>query len=290
MYKGRKENDLAESGESAFNLGFDLDGETIWRNKARRLPGGDSFLKGPSIGGYGPRKGAYRILEILKEFDLKATWFIPAVMIEEHQAVVEKILDGGHEISHHGYDHTGRYGNTLEQQQEYVEKSQELFLKYTGRKACGMRPTGALLPETEKWLYDGGGFLYSSAGTSGEGIGYYYVNGEKTKGINVPCRDEQMDDYVQTVLHSYPAVLEGMPRIAAYDVVYTNWIREIEGMIKFGNIGSSAFHPQIAGTPGRAIILEHFCKYLAENRDIWCTTCKNIADYYRAELEGEKHE
>lgn len=41
------------------------------------------------------------------------------------------------------------YGNTLEQQQEYVEKSQELFLKYTGRKACGMRPTGALLPETE---------------------------------------------------------------------------------------------------------------------------------------------
>ena len=61
-------------------------------------------------------------------------------------------------------------------------------------------------------------------------------------------------------------------------------------MIKFGNIGSSAFHPQIAGTPGRAIILEHFCKYLAENRDIWCTTCKNIADYYRAELEGEKHE
>ena len=276
--------------KSAFNLGFDLDGETIWRNKARRLPGGDSFLKGPSIGGYGPRKGAYRILEILKEFDLKATWFIPAVMIEEHQAVVEKILDGGHEISHHGYDHTGRYGNTLEQQQEYVEKSQELFLKYTGRKACGMRPTGALLPETEKWLYDGGGFLYSSAGTSGEGIGYYYVNGEKTKGINVPCRDEQMDDYVQTVLHSYPAVLEGMPRIAAYDGVYTNWIREIVGMIKFGNIGSSAFHPQIAGTPGRAIILEHFCKYLAENRDIWCTTCKNIADYYRAELEGEKHE
>ena len=37
-------------------------------------------------------------------------------------------------------------------------------------------------------------------------------------------------------------------------------------------------------------VLEHFCKYLAENRDIWCTTCKNIADYYRAELEGEKHE
>ena len=91
----------------AFNLGFDLDGETIWRNKARRLPGGDSFLKGPSIGAYGPKKGALRILEILEEFGLKATWFIPAQMIEEHRETIEKILDGGHEIAHHGYDHKG---------------------------------------------------------------------------------------------------------------------------------------------------------------------------------------
>ncbi len=274
----------------AFNLGFDLDGETIWRNKARRLPNGDTFLKGPSIGGYGPKRGAARILEILKEYDIKATWFIPAVMIEEHQETVEKILDGGHEISHHGYDHTGRYGATLDAQQEWIGRSQELFLKYTGRRAYGMRPTGALLPETELWMYGEGGFRYSSAGTSGEGDGWYYVNGTATRGINVPCRDEQMDDYVQTVLHSYPAVLEGMPRIAAYDVVYANWVREIEGMVKFGNIGSSAFHPQIAGTPGRAVMLEKFCRYLADRGDIWCAPCIEIADWYRKALEEGRHE
>lgn len=274
----------------AFNLGFDLDGETIWRNKAGRLPNGDTFIKGPSIGAYGPKKGAFRILEILKNFDLKATWFIPAVMIAEHPETAERILEEGHEIAHHGWDHTGRYGSTPAEQQEYIGRCQDLFLKYTGRKAYGMRPTGALLPETEKWLYKEGGFLYSSAGTSGEGKGYYRVNGEKTGGINVPCRDEQMDDYVQTVLNSYPAVLEGMPRIASYDVVYSNWIREIEGMIRFGNIGSSAFHPQIAGTPGRAVVLERFCKHLADNRDVWCVPCLDIADYYRTQLEGENHE
>jgi len=274
----------------AFNLGFDLDGETIWRNKARRLPNGDTFLKGPSIGGYGPKRGALRILEILKEYDIKATWFIPAVMIEEHQETVEKILDGGHEISHHGYDHTGRYGDTLAAQQEWIGRSQELFLKYTGRRAYGVRPTGALLPETELWMYEEGGFRYASAGTSGEGDGWYYVNGTATKGINVPCRDEQMDDYVQTVLHSYPAVLEGMPRIAAYDVVYANWVREIEGMVRFGNIGSSAFHPQIAGTPGRAMMLEKFCRYLADRGDVWCAPCIEIADWYRKALEEGRHE
>ena len=77
--------------KSAFNLGFDLDGETIWRNKARRLPGGDSFLKGPSIGGYGPRKGAYRILEILKEFDFMETF--NACESQEVNGKAQKIAD-----------------------------------------------------------------------------------------------------------------------------------------------------------------------------------------------------
>ncbi len=275
-----------KGSKCAFNLGFDLDGETIWRNKARKLPGGEGFLKGPSIGAYGPKKGAARILEVLKEFELKATWFIPAVMIEEHQEIVEKILAEGHEIAHHGLDHTGRYGASLNEQQEYIGKCQETFLNYTGRLAYGIRPTGALLPETEKWLYREGGFRYSSAGTSGEGDGYYCVDGERTEGINIPCRDEQMDDYVQTVFHNYPAVLEGMPRIAAYDVVYDNWIREVCGMAKAGNCGSSAFHPQIAGTPGRAVMLEKFCAYLAKNQEVWCATCLEIADYCRKNLPG----
>lgn len=34
----------------AFNLGFDLDGETIWRNKARRLPGALHLSKGHPSG------------------------------------------------------------------------------------------------------------------------------------------------------------------------------------------------------------------------------------------------
>lgn len=273
----------------AFNLGFDLDGETIWRNKARRLNNGTTFIKGPSIGAYGPKKGAERILELLNEFGFKATWFIPAVMIEEHSRIIEKILEGGHEIAHHGFDHTGRYGDTLSEQQEYIGRSQDIFIKYTGIRAYGMRPTGTLLPETEKWLYDEGGFIYSSAGTSGEGKGYYYVNNEATKGINIPCRDEQMDDYVQTVLHSYPAVLEGMPRIASYDVVYSNWIRELEGMVKYENVGSSAFHPQIAGTPGRAVMLEKFCGYIAADKNIWCTSCIDIARHYKESLEDKNH-
>ena len=213
--------------KSAFALGFDMDGDTIWRNKTRCLPNGDSYIKGPSIGQYGTKKGALRVLEILEEFSLKSTWFIPANIVMEHPDVVEKILDLGHEIGHHGLDHTGEYGATFEEQRERIERCQEIFLKYTGRRAVGFRPTGALLPETERWIYSEGGFVYSSAGISGEACSWYEVEGEPTHAVNIPCRDEQMDDYVQTVFHSYPAVLVGMPRIAPYENAYSNWIREV---------------------------------------------------------------
>lgn len=276
--------------KTAFSIGFDLDGETIWRNKAVKLPNGEHLLKGISIGKYGPKKGANRILDILKEYDLKSTWFIPAEIVERYPALIEEILSNGHEIGHHGYDHRGNYGKNFDEQVETIERCQNIFKKYAGVKALGLRPTGEILPETLKWAYSEGGFVYSSAGISGEACDYFYINGEKTEAVNIPCRDEQMDDYVQTVLNSYPQVLEGMPRIAPYKNAYENWINEMEGMIRYGNSGSTAFHPQIAGTPGRAIMFEKFCKYLAENDDVWCAPCIDIANYFKNEMEGAANE
>jgi len=275
--------------KTAFNIGFDLDGETIWRNKAGRQLNGETYIMGPSIGRFGPVKGAFRILEILKEYDIKATWFVPAETIETFPDTIEAILKEGHELSHHGYDHRGNYGTTFEEQAAYLEKCQAVFEKYAGVKALGFRGTGPVLPETEKWMFTEGGFIYNSCGVSGEYCGWYSVNGERTNAINLPCRDEQMDDYVQTVFHSWPGVLEGMPRIAPYRNPYDNWVCEVEGMLRYGNSGSSAFHPQIAGTPGRAVMFERFCRYLADNKNIWCTTCEEIARYYIAENGGEGH-
>lgn len=272
--------------KSAFALGFDLDGETIWINKTRALPNGNAYIKGPSIGQYGTKKGALRILEILDEFDLKTTWFIPANNVQKYPELVETIKKHGHEIGHHGLDHTGEYGATFEEQRARIELCQSIFMKYVGKKAIGFRATGAVLPETERWMYSDGGFLYSSCGISGEACDYYRIAGVPTEAVNIPCRDEQMDDYVQTVLNSYPQVLVGMPRIAPYENAYRNWVHEIEGIVRYGNSGSTAFHPQIAGTPGRAVMFRRFCEYLAENKDVWCAPCEEIARYFIAAKEG----
>lgn len=269
--------------KSAFAFGFDMDGSTIWRNKAIKIEGGENFIKGPSIGDYGPNVGAYRLLEILDKYNFKATWFIPAENIIKYNDFVCKLLDEGHEIAHHDYDHKGEYGDTFEEQISFIEKCQDVFKEYLGVKAKGYRSTGAILkPETEKWMYSEGGFEYISGGRAGETCQFINIEGELTNGVIVPSRDSMMDDYMQTVFNTYPQVLVGLPRIAPYKNAYINWIHELEGMKEYGNAGSPAFHPQISGTPGRAMIIDEFCKYLVENeKEIWVTTCLNIAQYFK---------
>ena len=128
--------------------------------------------------------------------------------------------------------------------------------------------------------------MYSSAGISGEACSWYEVEGEPTHAVNIPCRDEQMDDYVQTVFHSYPAVLVGgCPASLLRERVLQLGPRGgrdgAHGKFRF-----HGFHPQIAGTPGRAVIFSSFCEYLASNRDVWCAPCIEIANYYKAVMEG----
>lgn len=271
--------------KTAFNMAFDLDGQTIWRNKIRHLPNGENYLKGPSVGSYGPVTAAYRILDILKEYNIKATWFTPATIVQENPELIKLILAEGHELSHHGYDHTSDYGKTPEEQIAYLEKAQKVFEEVAGVRAVGSRHTGGLLPETLKWMYTDGGYIYHTPGCNPEACEFFTVDGVKTKAVNI-AQPEELDDYVMSVMNSYPQVMVDMDPIACYKDIYSKFIHECEGAVKYGLTISAAFHPQVCGHPGRAQMLEDLCKYLSENKNIWCATCEDIAKYY-IEHNGE---
>ncbi len=58
-----------------------------------------------SHGGYDARVGIAKILELMKELGLKATFFVPGWTALAHPAACEPIVQAGHEIGHHGYLH-----------------------------------------------------------------------------------------------------------------------------------------------------------------------------------------
>ncbi len=61
-----------------------------------------------SFGGYEARVGAPKLLELLRNLGLKATFFITGWSVEAHPAMAEAILRDGHEIGHHGFHHCCR--------------------------------------------------------------------------------------------------------------------------------------------------------------------------------------
>ncbi len=89
--------------QCAVALTFDVDGETI--PLVRDRDHGHEKLTLISSAVYGPTVGVPRILDVLAEFGLKGTFFIPGFTAELHPDMVRRLVAEGHEVGHHGYLH-----------------------------------------------------------------------------------------------------------------------------------------------------------------------------------------
>ena len=58
-----------------------------------------------SQGEYGPHHAIYRLLRILKEESIKATFLTCGAIAERFPQAVQAILDHGHVVEGHGYNH-----------------------------------------------------------------------------------------------------------------------------------------------------------------------------------------
>src|SRR4051812_27596828 len=54
---------------------------------------------------FGPRVGVPRLLALLADCDLRATFFVPGLTAERYPGTVEQIAAAGHEIGHHSHSH-----------------------------------------------------------------------------------------------------------------------------------------------------------------------------------------
>src|SRR5687768_14029961 len=82
---------------------FDMDADSILHlahhSSADTRVGPRSFRR------YGLEAAAPRLVASYARFGRGRTFFLPAWCMERYPAAVETILQGGHEIAHHGYLH-----------------------------------------------------------------------------------------------------------------------------------------------------------------------------------------
>lgn len=92
---------------------------------------------------YGHRRGIFRVMETLAEFNVKATIMLSGVMAERHPEIVKELSDQGHDLVAHSYamDVIPVYLNEDEERAN-IRRTLDLIVKATG----GKRPTGWISP------------------------------------------------------------------------------------------------------------------------------------------------
>ena len=82
---------------------FDMDADSLLH--LAHHTSADTRVAALSMLRYGPEVAVPRLVDLYAQFGMRQTFFLPAWCMERYPAAVEVILNGGHEIAHHGYLH-----------------------------------------------------------------------------------------------------------------------------------------------------------------------------------------
>jgi len=107
-----------------------------------------------------------RILDILDEMGVKATFFVLGWIAEHHPGVVREICGRGHEIASHGYSHRLVYEQTPEEFREDIVRAKKVTEDVTGGPVLGYRAPSYSITLKSLWALDiliEEGFLYDSS-------------------------------------------------------------------------------------------------------------------------------
>lgn len=85
----------------------------------------------------GPAKNTTAdLLDILKQYDVKATFFVQGVNVDKRPELVARAQQEGHEIGNHTYDHKNLTKISMDEVNQQINKTADAV-----ERACGVRPT-----------------------------------------------------------------------------------------------------------------------------------------------------
>jgi len=176
---------------------------------------------------FGPEVAIARICGLFESYDIRQTFFVPAWCIEEHPKAIARMVEGGHEIGHHGYMHERPNTFTAERERYWTELSSAIIERACGRRPRGHRAPWAAYSKYTTTILADLGFLYDSS-LMGEDVPYVLRDRGGRELIELPLQ-AAMDDwshYVQNVDLDYMMAIEAPERakeafLAEFEAAWT---------------------------------------------------------------------
>jgi peptidoglycan/xylan/chitin deacetylase (PgdA/CDA1 family) len=256
-------------------LSFDVDAESPILVEGRRHARSPMAM---SHQAYGPLVAVPRILDLLAEYSLPATFFVPGLSADRYPETVERIAVAGHEIGHHGYSHH----SPLRLDEEAERADLERGLAALDR--LGVRPEGYRTPSWEPSertfdLLAEHGFRYDS--TLMDDDRPYVLETAHRPLAELPPH-WGLDDWNQYMY--LPDPRSGSGTIHAPSRALELWRDELDGMRGHGCLFVLTMHPFLSGRPGRVEALRGLVEHALAAGDVEFVDCREVA---RRVLEDE---
>jgi len=254
-------------------LSFDVDAESPILVEGRRHADNAGLM---SHQAYGPLVGVPRILALLAEYDLPATFFVPGLTADRYPQTVERILEAGHEVAHHSYAHFSPID-----QDEAAERSDfERALEALERR--GVRPEGFRCPSWEPtWftpeLVAEHGLAYDSSLMDDDRP--YLLQTKHGDLVELPVH-WSLDDWAQYAYMPRPPFKSSIESPAK---VLDLWTSELDAMRRHGSLFVLTCHPFLSGRPHRVEVLRALIEHALAAAAVEFVSCREAAHRARAD-------
>lgn len=247
-------------------LTFDFDADSAFGDKP------ETGLTVRSRGEYGARVGVYRVLELLRRYDLPATFFVPGYTAVTYPDAARAIVRAGHEIAHHGYFHERptEFLHDPAGESAVLTRGSRALAELTGAPPLGYRSPAWDLNPGSPALLTAAGMIYDSSLMADERP--YVIETDSGPLVELPI-DWVLDDF--THFQFLPPAVQGL---AAPSKVLEIWSDEFDGYYATSGCFILTMHPEVIGRHHRIKLLEQFISYLMRRRRrLFIASCLDVA-------------
>ncbi len=259
-----------DGARCAVALSFDSDHET------NELRDGGKSIGRMAWGQYGNRVGVPRILNILANHNVRASFYVPAVAALLHPDEQRRIVAEGHEIGLHGWIHEPNSLLSYEVERELMFRSADTLERLTGVRPVGLRtPSWDFSPDTLR-IETELGLLYDSSLMADEECYDLLLKGESTGIVEVPV-EWIRDDAAYFTMNRAQSLRPYTPPKDVLDI----FLLEFNAAYNSGGLFQLTMHPYIIAPRSRIWILEEVIRHAKAKGDVWFATHAEVAAYVK---------
>ena len=222
---------------------------------------------------YGIKAGAPRVMRLLAQHGIRATFTAAALALERAPALTKEIVAQGHEVCSHGYRWVHQFQMNEADERAFIQQAVASIQRSTGQ-----RPTGwlsrYLLTENTRRLLAEEGFTYHMDDYSDDQPFWDLVDTSSGKKpmVIMPYALDSNDMKMWTAPSLTPDQWLKYA-IDTFECLYAEGA-DAPRMMSFG------VHLRIIGRPGRIGAFDAFLKHVKSREGVWCATRAEIATHF----------